>query len=380
MFTTLLDDAKSVAAGAGNAIDKAVTAHSYYADQSITQFAKITQVEPITVVSADLLTNDNTPVIMQTMLSIFTAYYLQAANIIAAVDSARIIKTLDRLNPDRDASGYLMNLSSEEATYRLGLESNYKYKLPSIFKPSTEDDSDEKKNESALGFRNTPTTGTSLTEAANLAIGRLIEVKFEGKSGKDNKSVVVNVRVRLAPVILANVVVEKILALKTDSTSLVERYHAWRSGRIKFIRDLIFCVDLIDEQKKAMMYDENGVYSETMRRRNNAKKYGLLTSNPSLASASSIYVISEEVASKIEQKFSGKFSEKRVIDKVFENTAAMLIAVYDREWDRVTFYTRGIHQSSDYSIKELKSVNKSDNGIDLKDLMKTFTMGQSPSF
>jgi len=373
LITTLIEAAQAVANNIGKVINTGEKIASYQKDQSLSEFTRLTQVEPIAVISKDLINLEYMPDVMQSVLSIFTGYYMQAVSIITAIDSIKIIKTLDRLNPDRDSSGYLLTVENISTQ----LLSNYKYKLPAMEDAVDLFNSDKdrhSKDQSQAGYK--VKTINDLNETSNLAVGKLVQVNF--KESKDSE-VSVNVRIRLVPVVLSNTGVEKIVVSKTDDISLSERYHAWRSGRIKFIRDLVFCQDLIDEKKKAIMNDEEGVYSEIIRRVNNAKKYGLLSSNPSLVSASSIFIISEEVARQIEIKFGGSLDSKRVMDKVFENTYGMMLVVVDREYDRVSFYTRGIHASSDFSIKEIKAANKG-KGIDIGDVLKTFTMGQAPSF
>ena len=57
----------------------------------------------------------------------------------------------------------------------------------------------------------------------------------------------------------------------------------------------------------------------------------------------------------------------------------MLIAVVDKEWGRVTFYTRGITAGTDVSFKEIKAANKS-KGIDPMDVMKNMLAGNPVSF
>jgi hypothetical protein len=369
LITTLIEAAQAVANNIGKVINTGEKIASYQKDQSLSEFARLTQVEPIVVISKDLINLDYMPDVMQSVLSIFAGYYMQAVSIITAIDSIKIIKTLDRLNPDRDSSGYLLTVENISTQ----LSSHYKYKLPSMEDGSNLFTSDSK-DQSQASYK--VKTVSDLNETVNLAVGKLVQITFKESKGSE---VVVDVRIRLTPVVLSNMGVEKIIVSKTDDISLTERYHAWRSGRIKFIRDLIFCQDLIDEKKKAIMNDEEGVYSEIIRRVNNSKKYGLLSSNPSLVSASSIFIISEELARQIEIKFGGSLGNKRVMDKVFENTYAMMLIVVDREYDRVSFYTRGIHASSDFSIKEIKAANKG-RGIDIGDVLKTFTMGQAPSF
>ena len=58
----------------------------------------------------------------------------------------------------------------------------------------------------------------------------------------------------------------------------------------------------------------------------------------------------------------------------------MVIAVVDRDYERVTFYTRGIDASTDVSVRELKAANKTKDSTDIADILKQITSGQAPSF
>jgi hypothetical protein len=128
-----------------------------------------------------------------------------------------------------------------------------------------------------------------------------------------------------------------------------------------------------------MIGDETGTMLEIMRRVNNSKKYGLLTKNPSLVSASNLFVVTEEIARELEGKLGGRLTNFKTREQAFENTYAMVIVVIDREWQRVTFYTRGIQSYTDLSYKELKSVGK-DKGPDIMDILKSLNTGHAPVF
>lgn len=142
---------------------------------------------------------------------------------------------------------------------------------------------------------------------------------------------------------------------------------------------MIFCQDVIDEYKRAMMMDDTGTMQEMIRRVNNAKKFGILTKNPSLVASSNLFVISEEVARSIESELGGRLSDPVVREKAFDSTYAMIIAVVNRDWKRVTFYTRGIAAGTDMSVNELKSASK-DKGADIMETLKQFNMGMPASF
>lgn len=388
-FLQIIDQVVSIAKTAKKAND-------FNATKSLVDVTKLARVEPLTVVSNDCLTLEYLPDVLQTLLNMFAAYYLQAVAIGASVDSVKVIKTLDRLNPDRDGGGLLFGMESLKDIVNIAQES-YKYRLPTSFnqhaleaeqarlqQPGDRSD----RNNAGNGEVNDP--AKVINELTNLAVGKLINVEIgtNAPAGMDehgnplvvNKKFTIPVTIRLVPTSISTRSIQHILALKTEDSTLAERFHAWRSGRISFIKDLILCQDMIDEHKKALMGDEAGVYSEIIRRVNNAKKFGLLTMNPSLVSASNLFVISEQVAKDLEMKLGGRLSNARIRAKAFENTYAMIIVVLDREYERITFYHRGIAQATEVSLKDIKAASKSKGGPDIMDIFKSLSQGSTPSF
>lgn len=391
----------------GNAVRTFRTVDAYQKTKSLADVGKLTRVEPLTVVSKDCLTLEYLPEIMNTTLNVFSAYYLQAVSVYGQIDSVRIMKILDRLNPDRERMpDYLIDAAEEQAAKNgsntWGFESisdmptlvadNYKYKLPKASSIATEgtllttpDQQNPINVKGSISGDNTKI----LTEMSNLAVGKVLDVRIKVGKACDNipatkeitgsDSVSIPVTVRLTPALLTNHSILNILTLKSQDNSLVERFHAWRSGRISFIQDMIFCQDLIDAHKKAMMEDQEGVYGEIIRRVNNAKVGGLISKNPSLVSASNLFIISEDVAKQVEQKLGGKLSNANIRNMAFDNTYAMLLIVVDREWERVTIYTRGVSMGSSFSIKEIKSASKG-KGPDVMDILKAMNMGGQISF
>lgn len=342
---------------------------NYYTTKSLAEVTKLTRVEPLTIVSKDCVNLEYMPDINQALLNIFCGYYLQTVNMLGAVQSVKVVRLLDRLNPDRDETGFLLSESLSRESYKTMSLENYQYKLPT-------------QSSMALEAKDGP-GATGLNEIANLSVGKMLNVEIcvpaDESTGDSPLTARIPVNVRLMVSSIPNASILNILAYKREDDSLIERYHAWRGGRISFISDLIFCQDLIDEYKRANIKDETGTLQEIVRRVNNAKKYGLLTKNPSLVSASNLFVISEENARELEMKLGGKLSNPKVRQKAFDNTYSMIIVVVDREWERVTFYTRGISAGSDISIKELKTAGKGSNGSEILDFMKSMSQG-APAF
>lgn len=342
----------------------------HMSDGSLTAITKLTRSEPLTVVSKDCANLDYLPDVLNTLASIYSGYFLQAVAILTKVNDIEVVRILDRLNPDRDSSGFLLQGRMATESIESQLSGNYQYSLPTRRIMALEQDvpSIDRENQKTI------------YETANLAVGKLLNVRIV-VNGKDNEPVVrdIPVSVRLAPAILDEETISYIFTHRKMDTGFVERYHSWRSGRIQLVRDLVFCQDLINEYRRAAMKDTTGTLNEIVRRVNNARSFGLLTNNPSLAVASNIYVLSKDSARFIEQKCGQKFSSTQGRNKILEDTYAMIVAVIDPEWEQVTFYFRDIAQASTMKIKSMKS-SGSNKGPDIGDVMKTLLEGRAPSF
>lgn len=381
-----------------------------YKTKSLIDVTRVARVEPLTVISRDLIHLEYINEVLQSALSIFSGYYLQAISLSTQINNVKVVRILDRLNPDRHFNDLMITAESfyKEPAITLNMlghykenlnisAESYKYRLPTSKNTRAVENEIKRlnnKSRASTEFISIPeevndgdvdTTPNGITvrdktviqanEVVNLSVGKLLNVEI--KVGED--CVTIPVTTRLATATLPNSSILHLLSLKKEDNTLTERFHAWRAGRIELIRDLIFCQDLIDTHKRALMDDESGVYSEIIKRVNNSKKYGILSNNPSLVSASNIFVLSEEVAKELEHVMGGKLANPRVRNLVFENTYAMLIIVIDREYERVTFYTRDVSASTDVSIKEIKASNKN-KGPEIGDILKSILAGNAPTF
>lgn len=339
---------------------------NYYRDISLSEVTKLTRVEPLMVISKECMSLDYFSDIAQFELALFSGYYLQAISLLTKVNDVEVAKILDRLNPDRDETALMMSV---ESLRTMSME-NYRFALPGTV--AMENDKDKAPVQ-------------TVNELAAFSVGKLLNVTLDYNKSPDEfsapekKSVTVPISVRLIASSLTNAAMINILASKTEDATLTERYHAWRAGRISFIRDFIFAQDLIDESKRAMIGDETGTIQEIIRRVNNSKRYGLLTQNPSLVSASNIFVFTEATARDLEMKLGGPLKNAKIREKAFNNTYAMIITVIDREREIVTFYIRGINTPSELTVRELKVKSKG-SGPDITDVLKSITMGAAPVF
>lgn len=341
-------------------------------DSSLTQITKLTRAEPLTVISADMMNHENLPALLRVMCSMYSGYYLQAASFLTQINSIETVRVLDALNPNRDSTGFLlqsrMQTVAAESAASMDL-SRFKYSLPTrhVMAAEAAEDNNIK----------------VIYEHDTLAIGQLLHLTIcqsvkneEGEERKQN--IVIPITVRLATNVVQPETLEHIFTHAKDNDSLVERYHAVKSGRIEFIRDGIFCQDLIDAYRKAAIKDQSGVLQEIQRRANANRAYGLVTKNPSLAIATNLYVMSKQIASKLEAELGFKFNSSTGREKLFKGTYAMIVAVYDDERDIINFYFNGIAQPSVITGRSLKSNGK--KGMDVGEVMRVLLEGRAPTF
>lgn len=381
----------------GSSVWRIYANSSTYALSDATRAARV---EPLTLISKNCLPLEYLSDINQGLLDLFIGYYLQAVALLSTIENIKVVRLLDKLNPDRDLNEIMLFESYKEKVY-IAAES-FKYKLPTVGENvdlllgnleraieaasildttiSTPDAGDEedyaKRNEIGNYVGGKSGGSNQLNEAADLSSGKLVNVTLK----MNDEQATVPVSFRLAATITPFNVIKNICTYHKDDNTFIERYHSWRSGRISLIKDLVLCQDLIDERKKLLMTDRDNAFSEIIKRANNNKKFGLLSDNPSLATASNIFVITADEANEIGATLGGKFGSKLVMRKIFDNSYAMIICVIDTDWEMVSYYTRGISHPTEVSVKDIKkrAKGKGDNA-ELLNILKSYNLGNTPS-
>lgn len=358
---------------------------------SLADISKIARIEPITLISSNLAGNKELYNILHGVLNIYAAYYLQAVHILSAqLADVRILKILDKTNPDRDlktllTSGYTayesLDVNTSKNVKTLSLE-GCKFKLPMLKSDAQaavgmESIFDEDANASLSSSINKLDT----FEKLGSAVGKVVELKFNVKKDgeKDTQEVAIPVVIKLDSMVIPSEVIDRIMTSNKDEITLGSRFQDAITGRIRFIKDFILCSDLIKTQKKTMIKDPTGHYNQLLKRINNSKLYSALSGNISLAGISSIVVMSEQDEQEVQKLIGGKLTNQKTRDIVFNNTSAMMIVVVDSEWERVSIYVRDIDGFSQNSFDSFKSM--SDKGTNnIGDILKAFSLNNAPSF
>ena len=351
---------------------------------SLADISKIARVEPITLISSNLTGTKELYNILHGILNIYAAFYLQAVHILSAqLADVRILKILDKTNPDRDmktllTSGYTAYENLNIKT--LSLE-NCKFKLPMIATDKPSFSMESIFDEDANNVLTSSTQKLETFEKLGSAVGKVMEVKFtvRGNDSKNSDEITIPVVVKLDNMVIPADVIDQILTANADEITLGSRFKDALAGRIGFIKDFILCSDLVKSQKKTMIKDPTGYYNQLMKRINNSRMYSALSGNISLAGVSSIVVISEEDESFVQKQIGGKLTNEHTREIIFNNTSAMMIVVVDKEWERVSIYVKDIDGFSQNSFDAFKSMaDKGNNNI--ADIIKAFSLNNAPSF
>lgn len=354
---------------------------------SLVEFTKPARVEPIVLMDDRVVNLSFTHDIMQSLTSIFSGYYLQAVALSVNVGRVDVIDLLDRVNPNRSLDDNVVK-GITNIGMRAGFESAYAYKygLPTPGEPIGLEhfglenvydalDEDDDNNTSKDGL--VQSTGDSIKlaqEMSNLSVGKLLEVEIESEGNK----AVFPVSVRLITTAAPPKGIVHTLSLGQRNTSTKERWHAWRSGQLEFVRDLVLCQDLIDAHKQGLLKDSSGIYSESIKRRRKNRLSAILSGQPSVATASNLVVMADQTRKELEREIGGRLKDFRTREKIFKETYAMIMVVVDPEWENITIYHRSIEMPTELSAGDLKFANKS-KGPDVAEILKAYTLGNAPS-
>ena len=335
---------------------------------SLIEYTRVTRAEPITMVDSTIAHISAVPPILQAACAIFAGYYLSAVSLSVNVGKIDVVRLLEKVNPSRSPSENIGMMAGDMLT-----EESYRYGLPSLIY------SKEDGTMTVDGPVNTTTldrdVGQTVYGASNLATGMFINVHIES----DGQKATIPVQIRLNTNIMQPQIMSNIMTHAHKNRTTKERYHAWRSGELEFLKDIILCSDIIDEHRYTLMKDKSGVYQGISDRASKNKLSALLSGNPSVATASNILVMSNLTQQKIEADLHSRLNSNNVREVIFKNTYIMLMFIVSVEDEMVTIYHRGISTPSRMSFKDIELINNK-KGSDVGEILKAYRLGSAPTF
>lgn len=369
------------------------------AEGSLIEYTAVLRNEPIVMLEDSLVHQAATSDVLKFLTNLFAGYYLQAVAITNNIGNVNVMQVLDRLNSKRDvlANAKAEFVSKESFTprpqftlkpqiskesaalmypafYRKSLES-YDVGLESTVLNNKDGDASNTKKNDLVDIQSSGKDAVkSMAEAPNLATGKVFEVVIEN----EGKRAAIPVSVRLNPLGCTPALIQEILSLGDVRNSTIERFWRWREGELEFINDLILCNDLIEKHYALLKADKHGIYKDILKRRRANRLSALITQSTSLATASSMAIITEDTASEIQLAIGGKLSDPKVRSSVFSRCSLMFLVVIDPEMQFLRIYHRGIAYPMEMTFGEVKNQAKG-NGPDVMELLKAFSAGQRPN-
>jgi hypothetical protein len=350
----------------------------YLGQKSLIDLTRHLRVEPLLIVDEGVTMLDYAQDICMGMQAMFAGYYLQAIEVVTNIDGVAVGEKLAPLNPNRKFDMALLSYQeslADQNAYRFALPTMRRAGLAREADHNARLDPDELINEKDGPAVSGKDDNLKLLDAANLSVGRLYDVNLRG----EHRSATVKVAIRVISKLVPQAVAEAIFTTESIiDQDMKHRIFGVMSGRLGFWKDLVMCNDLLEKKRNAAIKDTSGVYKEILARQNANKMAGLLERNPSLAVASNLAIITKDTANKLEYSHNGKLSNMSVRDRIFGPTSLMILAIVDPNYDRITYYHRGISQGSTVSVRDLKASNKQ-NGPNPADIMKAFLAGNAPT-
>lgn len=395
--------------------------------QSLVSFTQSARVEPILLMDEKALYVPFIQDVVHTMSSLFTAYYLQAIALDTTLSGVKVLKRLDRFNPDRNlnaATQALLSSAVSAESYKYGLpfpgqsvgleaygimpsfeavneqDQSFKVKLErqrenarikqiiaEEFGNKTPTEEEIKKNQriakaveeedkkDPVSTLVTRDVGKMVTDISNLAVGQIIEVTIT----EGNQSAKIPVTIRLRVTGMPSNVLVQTLSVGGVDTTVGTRWRQWRAGELRFWADLVLAQDRIKAHRDAAAKDKSGYYKAvTERNDKNLVAEIMSQGGPSVGTASSIIVLTDQTRKDLERNITGRISDFKTRERIFGNTFAMLMAVVDPEWGTLTIYHRGIEMPTNLTESNIKKAG-SGNGPDIAEILKAYQLGSAPS-
>lgn len=362
------------AAPAAQSYAEAVKNQKMLSSKSWIDFTSVTDVEPIVLVDSDIRHEKIMPEIMQSMLRLYTSYYLRAASLLSNLGSVEMLRRLDSLNPNRKMSDSIYSSAITEGVYNAAaggiraaagsMESayhseedlppymDYEYFAPV---PST---SVSLEADSLQGQKNT-----------DLIAGTTAKVVFK----EDQTEFPVHVSFRLAPYVEDTNVIRATFAIGSQRNTPKERRHRYKSGELSFA-DRFFLRDIIKSHRNAMIKSKTSFYQDTLRRRSNQQATNFVKGGGSTAEISGGIIISKRTAIEVERELEGKLDDFAVRENALDKVSAMVLIVVDPDNEEMTIYRYSVREVIHLDFASIKDYNT--RGPDMMDLMKSINFAR----
>jgi hypothetical protein len=342
---------------------------------TLQQYTQSTELGPIALIDKRLLALDQDllTALLQTLLSLYCGYYLVGVNLAMNVDNVKVMSILNTFGTNKSvltAVGSSPWLNSNEAW-----DKPY---LPVLTNEAYADDV-TRSIELNKGYNKDPVA--IITDESNLVVGKIINVQCSGLGSGGTNAITVNIPIRavLYPKSIGAESIISIAEFASKDLSWTGRYKALKSTEIEFVKDYLFCMDVIEAHRKAADADTTGTLLAHQSGKLNNLVTALISGQGSPNNFSTTIIISKQTANEMRLAIKGDLKDFHTREKYFKGTALATIVVVDARSETFTIYYRGVNNYGTYTLQDIKKNNKSNNGLDIKSVVAAYKLGDAPS-
>jgi len=387
-------------------IDKLETNTALYRTEgSMTRFLSSYIIEPTAIVSKDLANEDVIENLLGLEADIFTGFYMQVFDILTKVNGMDATNAINLLSTDTSSIGSVINsgrhsLGKESFDYAANLmnggvmpqlsvevKQTTNSKGETIY-TMTEKELNEKgaifaknavdKHKNSIQLKNPASVADdSISKNVPGMIQRTVNLEIMTNNGgiKHIVRIPVVIKLHIMYVSIDNVIT--MMEPNSRDKSYSSRLDEYRAGAIS-LSDLLFAGDLIKEYKKNKVKDTDGLLGMMNKRSMSAYTKSLSNGGIGFENYYNMLIISETDRIILEKHIGGRIKVDKYKNALLEQTKSLMVTIVDRDYERVTLYTKDIHGKSDVTYKALsKHGGKSD---DMSEIMKALIANKPPVF
>lgn len=357
---------------------------------SLIEFASSTQNIILVTVEDTLTHHAVTPEILKFCTNIYIGYYLQAVALLNTIGDVSVRQVLDRLNTNRSvlsngkdaiewiAQEAFLDYPKFDLTKKVvSLEAfgDYVGKIKDKVVDGVKTMDENEPAKKAAGQTATDgNAGEWMADAPTLAQGKIFDVKIQNNGA----TATIPVTVRLNPVSVNREMLKSMYARANQNNSFWNRLRRWKDGELETLADMIFCNDIIADHARLIKQDKLKLTEQLEKKRRANKISTIISQKTSLATASTISIISKASVPEIELAVGGRISDFKVREDIFARSGLIMLLVVDDMYETVTIYYRGQNRGMELTFGECKSVSKG-NGPNVMEILRAFQAGQTPN-
>ena len=383
MSFSIFGDVKNGAPFGLSAIQRGIDVLRGSTADNLFDYNQVLRVNPSTLVEEELDLVPYMTDVMRTITQLFAGQYLMAATLMCTVGKIDVRRHLDKLNPNRRPMDNLLRtagyMAAESANSFYLDKDNYKLGLPTGFTETyvAEDNyftPAERTTTSSGGARDAV---KNIRESTNLGAGIILDLPIS--DGEHEATV--HPEIRLDIKLIDSATMLTVLDPTDRDRMMSVRYNKRKmeKGFMEAVLDVITCKDMIAVERNRIIKDKDNIYAESNARMRRNFMSGVFSGEPSVAACSSIAVITEETATRLELALDKELDDFKARQRIFAAGGYMMLVVIDRNNDRITFYYQNIVKSNTVRPDDIKNA-KSGGGNNISEILTAFRNASAPVF